>query len=134
MSTLGMVQGLMLMVTLVALFASALGVMTTMTSSVIERRKEIGLMKAVGAERRKIVALFLSEAAIIGALGGAAGFVAGLVLAQVIGISVFATPIGLHALVLPAVMGLAVAVALLASLLPVRRAMGVEPAVVLRGE
>ena len=134
MSTLGMVQGLMLMVTSVALFASVLGVMTTMTSSVIERRKEIGLMKAVGAERRKIVALFLSEAAIIGALGGAAGFVAGLVLAQVIGISVFSTPIGLHALVLPAVMGLAVAVALLASLLPVRRAMGVEPAVVLRGE
>jgi len=134
MSTLGMVEGLMLMVTLVALFASALGVMTTMTSSVIERRKEIGLMKAVGAERRKIVALFLSEAAIIGAIGGAAGFVAGLVLAQVIGISVFSTPIGLHALVLPAVMGLAVAVALLASLLPVRRAMGVEPAIVLRGE
>ena len=134
MSTLGMVEGLMLMVTLVALFASALGVMTTMTSSVIERRKEIGLMKAVGAERRRIVALFLSEAAIIGALGGAAGFVVGLALAQVIGISVFSTPIGLHALVLPAVMGLAVAVALLASLLPVRRAVGVEPAIVLRGE
>jgi len=134
MSTLDMVTGLMLMVTLVALFASALGVMTTMTSSVIERRKEIGLMKAVGAERRKIVALFLSEAAIIGALGGAAGFAGGVVLAQVIGMSVFSTSIGLHALVLPAVLGLSIAVALLASLLPVRRATSIEPAIVLRGE
>lgn len=134
MSTLEMVEGLMLMVTAVALMASALGVLTTMTSSVIERRKEIGLMKAVGAGRGQVMSLFMAEAVIIGALGAIAGFVVGFVLSQAIGQGVFGTSISMHLLVLPAVMGIGVAVAVLASLLPVRRAVGVEPAVVLRGE
>jgi len=134
MDTLRMVEGLMLMVTAVALLASALGVLTTMTASVIERRKEIGLMKAVGAERRLIVALFLAEALVIGALGGVAGFVVGVALSQAIGQGVFGTSISLQILVLPVVLGIGIAVAVLASLLPVRRAVGVEPAIVLRGE
>jgi len=124
----------MLMVTAVALMASALGVLTTMTASVIERRKEIGLMKAVGAGRRQVMMLFLAEATIIGALGALAGFAVGFVLSQAIGQGVFETSIGLHWSVLPAVMGIGIAVAVLASLLPVRRAVGVEPAIVLRGE
>ncbi len=134
MDTLSMVEGLMLMVTAVALLASALGVLTTMTASVIERRKEIGLMKAVGAGRRQVMSLFLAEAIIIGALGALAGFAVGFVLSQAIGQGVFGTSIGLHWSVLPAVMGIGIAVAVLASLLPVRRAVGVEPAIVLRGE
>jgi len=134
MDTLTMVEGLMLMVTAVALMASALGVLTTMTASVIERRKEIGLMKAVGAGRRQVMMLFLAEATIIGALGALAGFAVGFVLSQAIGQGVFETSIGLHWSVLPAVMGIGIAVAVLASLLPVRRAVGVEPAIVLRGE
>jgi len=55
MSILGKVENMMFLVTLVALLASALGVMTTMTTSVIERRKEIGLLKSIGAENRRIV-------------------------------------------------------------------------------
>lgn len=134
METLNMVEGLMLMVTAVGLLASALGVTTTMTASVIERRKEIALMKAVGAGRRQVVGLFMSEAAIIGVLGGFAGYIAGVFLAQVIGLEVFDTAIALHLVVLPAVLVIGVAVALLASLLPVRRAVNIEPAIVLRGE
>jgi len=124
----------MFLVTIVALLASALGVMTTMTTSVIERQKEIGLMKSVGAEDKKIVTLFLSEAAIIGLLGGLLGFIIGIILAQFIGLSVFSTSISPRLEILPIVFGISVGVALLASILPVRRAVKVEPAIVLRGE
>ncbi len=134
MGILDKFESMMLMVTGVALAASFLGVTTTMTTSVIERRKEIGLMKSVGAEGNRIVALFLSEAAIIGVLGGIAGFVAGAVLAYVIGLSVFDTAISTSLVLLPVVIGMSVGVALAASIMPVRRAVAVEPAIVLRGE
>ena len=134
MDILGKVQNMMFLVTIVALIASALGVMTTMITSVIERQKEIGLMKSVGAENKKIVALFLSEAAIIGVIGGIIGYVVGLLLAQLIGISVFSLSITPRFEVIPIAIGISVGVALLACIFPVRRAVKVEPAIVLRGE
>ena len=108
--------------------------MTTMTTSVIERQKEIGLMKSVGAENKKIVSLFFSEAAIIGSIGGVLGFIIGVILAQVIGLSVFSTSISPQYQILPVAILISIGVSLFASVLPVRRAVKVEPAVVLRGE
>ena len=134
MSILGKIEDMMFLITIVALLASALGVMTTMTTSVIERQKEIGLMKSVGAEDKRIVALFLSEAAIIGSIGGILGYIIGNILAQIIGMSVFSTSITPRLEVLPIALGLSIGISLLASALPVRRAMKVEPAIVLRGE
>jgi putative ABC transport system permease protein len=134
MSILGKVEDMMFLVTIVALLASALGVMTTMTTSVIERQKEIGLMKSVGAENKRIVSLFLSEATIIGVIGGLLGFVIGVVLAQFIGLSVFDTSIAPRFEVLPIAVGASIGVSLFASVLPVRRAVKVEPAIVLRGD
>ncbi len=134
MDILGKIQNMMFLVTIVALIASALGVMTTMITSVIERQKEIGLMKSVGAENKKIVALFLSEATIIGIIGGIIGYLVGLILAQLIGISVFSLSITPRFEVIPIAIGISVGVALLASIFPVRRAVRVEPAIVLRGE
>jgi len=134
MDILGKIQNMMFLVTIVALIASALGVMTTMITSVIERQKEIGLMKSVGAENKKIIALFLSEATIIGIIGGLIGYLVGLILAQLIGISVFSLSITPRFEVLPIAIGISVGVALLASIFPVRRAVRVEPAIVLRGE
>jgi len=134
MNILGKIEDMMFLVTIVALLASALGVMTTMTTSVIERKKEIGLMKSVGAENKKIVALFLGEATIIGIAGGILGYIIGFVLSQFIGMSVFNTTISSRIEVLPIAIGISVGVSLLASILPVRRATKVEPAIVLRGE
>jgi putative ABC transport system permease protein len=134
MNILGKIEDMMLLVAVVALLASALGVMTTMTTSVIERQKEIGLMKSVGAENKRIVALFLSEATIIGVIGGIFGFVIGVILAQFIGMSVFDTTISIRYEIIPLVIGISVGVSLLASALPVRRAVKVEPAIVLRGD
>jgi len=134
MDILGKIQNMMFLVTIVALIASALGVMTTMITSVIERQKEIGLMKSVGAENRKIISLFLSEATIIGVIGGIIGYLVGLILAQLIGLSVFSLSITPRFEIIPIAIGISVGVALLASILPVRRAVSVEPAIVLRGE
>jgi putative ABC transport system permease protein len=134
MDILGKVESMMFLITIVALIASALGVMTTMITSVIERQKEIGLMKSVGAENKKIVALFFSEATIIGIIGGILGYFIGLLLSQFIGISVFSLSINPRFEILPIIIGISVGVALLSSILPVRRAINVEPAIVLRGE
>lgn len=134
MATLENFKGMMAMVTVVAMAASILGVTTTMTTSVIERRREIALMKSLGSERGRITALFLVEAAVIGVIGGVIGFLVGVFLARGIGLSVFDTAVGTSILLLPVAIGISVAVAVLASLPPVRRAMRVEPAVVLRGD
>ena len=134
MNILNKIENMMFLVTIIALLASALGVMTTMTTSVIERQKEIGLMKSVGAENKKIVALFLSEAAIIGVIGGILGFIIGVVIAQFIGLSVFNSSITPRFEIIFVAIGISVGVSLLASILPVRRAVKVEPAIVLRGE
>jgi len=134
MNILGKIEDMMFLVTIVALLASALGVMTTMTTSVIERRKEIGLMKSIGANNKKIMALFLSEATLIGIIGGILGYGVGFILSQFIGMSVFNTSISLKVEVMPIVIGISIGVSLLASILPVHKAVNVEPAIVLRGE
>jgi putative ABC transport system permease protein len=134
MNILGKIEDMMFLVTIVALLASALGVMTTMTTSVIERKKEIGLMKSIGAENQKIVTLFLTEATIIGIIGGVLGFVIGIILSQFIGISVFNTTISPRYEIIPIVLGISIGVTLLASIFPVKKATRVEPAIVLRGE
>ncbi len=127
-------ERMMLLVTALALGASALGVMTTMTTTVVERRKEIGLMKAIGSTGRSIGSLFMTEAAIIGVIGGVAGYVVGYILANIIGQSVFSSAVTLVPVVIPLTIGISVAVALLAAVVPVRRALGIEPAAVLRGD
>ncbi|MGZ4912220.1 MAG: ABC transporter permease [Halobacteriota archaeon] len=134
MGTLDKYQSMMVLVTAVALLASTMGIFTTMTANVTERRREIGLMKSIGAENRSIASLFLAEATLTGLIGGTAGFGAGLVLAQFIGLRVFSTTIPLRWEVLVVTVPIAIGVSLLASALPVRRAMAIEPAIVLRGE
>lgn len=134
MEILGKIEELMLLIAVVALGASALGVMTTMTTSVVERTKEIGMMKAIGAENSRIASLFLLEALIIGIIGGIAGYMAGLGVAQFIGISVFNSSISPRITVLPLVLGISIGISTVSSALPVRRAMNIEPAKVLRGE
>jgi len=134
MEILEKIENLMLLVAVVALAASALGVMTTMTTSVVERTKEIGMMKAIGAEKSKIASLFLLEALIIGLIGGIVGYLAGLGVAQFIGMSVFNSSVSPKLEVLPLVLGISIGIAVLASAIPVRRAISIEPAKVLRGE
>jgi len=125
---------LMALLTAVALAGSALAVMTAMTASVMERRAEIGLMKALGADGGQIALIFLSEAGLIGLAGGVAGYLLGWGLAQGLARWVFASGGNLPVVMLPVTLLLALAVALVGSALPVRRAVRFDPALLLRGK
>ncbi|MFX1507795.1 MAG: ABC transporter permease, partial [Promethearchaeota archaeon] len=133
MSVLSKIQLTMAFVTIIALSATTLGMSTTLTASVLERYTEIGLIKSIGAENRKIAALFFVESSIIGILGGILGFLFGIIGAQFVGFLVFNSFVTPQLMVLPVILGISTCVSLLASLLPVRRAMGIEPVLVLRG-
>ncbi len=130
---LGRLTLTMVLVTVVAMAAAGLGVMATLTTTVTERREEIGLMKALGAEPRQIARQFLLEAGLCGTLGGAAGAAAGLALARFIGTQVFQAPIVPNPVTFPFVMGLALFVALVGAAWPARRAARLDPVVTLRG-
>jgi putative ABC transport system permease protein len=125
---------LMLLVTVSALFAAGLCAFGTLTDLALERRREIALMKALGASSRDIVRQFAAESLAIGLAGGIAGWLIGLFFAEVIGRSVFHSTIAIHWNVPPTVLGLALLVAGLAGLGPIRLALSVQPAVALKGE
>jgi putative ABC transport system permease protein len=131
---LGRVGSLMWLVTLAALFAAALAVGATSATTVLERRSEIGLMKALGANRRAVAAFFLAEQLFLALIGGAAGYAAGLFLARFLGIGIFGVAPAIRLILFPVVLLLAAGVALLGSLFPLGRASRVDPAPVLRGE
>ena len=131
---LGKIGLLMTLLTMTALGGSALAVMTAMTASVMERRAEIGLMKALGADDGHIALIFLSEAALIGLAGGAAGYGLGLGLAQGLARTVFSVGGDVPPVVLPITLLLALVVALLGSALPVRQAVRFDPVLLLRGK
>jgi putative ABC transport system permease protein len=128
------VGSLMWLVTFAALFAAALAVGATSATNVLERRSEIGLMKALGASRRSVGAFFLAEQLLLALVGGIAGYAIGLELARVLGIGIFGVAPNIRLILFPIVLVLAAVVALLGSLVPLERASRVDPAPVLRGE
>jgi putative ABC transport system permease protein len=128
------VSALMWLVTLAALLAAAVAVAATAGTTVLERREEIGLMKALGASRWLVGAFFLGEQWLIALLGGAAGYVAGLGLAQFLGVQVFGVSPQWRPILLPILLGMAAAVATVGSLAPLRSVLRLDPAPVLRGE
>ncbi|MCL5318947.1 MAG: FtsX-like permease family protein, partial [Thaumarchaeota archaeon] len=130
---LNQTQMMFFLIAAAALLASAIGVASTMMITVFERRSEIALMKAIGAEDSQISRQFFAEALLIGAVGGVSGYVLGNFLGQLIGRSVFGTEISVNVLSLPVTLAISLAVALLGCLIPVRRASSIEPAIVLKG-
>ena len=128
------VGGLMWMVTIAALFAAALAVGATSATTVIERRSEIGLMKALGASHRLVGAFFVAEQLLLALIGGVAGYALGVVLARALGLGIFGVAPDFRWILFPIVLILAAVVALAGSLIPLGRASRVDPAPVLRGE
>jgi len=119
-------------VSIITLLVSALTVASTMLASVNEKLKEIGIMRAVGASDRQIVSMLLFEGAIIGAIGGSLGFVLGTLVSFVAApllLSVTPSPIWI---LLPAAAGVSIAVGMIASVIPAKRALSIDPAEVLR--
>jgi len=131
---LSQIKYLVWLVAFIILVTSVLGVATTLTSLVVERRQEIALKKALGAENEQIIGEFLSESLLLGLAGGFLGWLIGLVLAQWLSKVVFNAMITVSALSFLLALGLALLVSVVAATMPVRMALQIEPAVVLKGE
>ncbi|MBM4219896.1 MAG: ABC transporter permease [Gammaproteobacteria bacterium] len=118
----------------ISLVVGGVGIATILTIAVAERTPEIGLLRAVGATRTRILLLFLGEAALLAAVGGAAGLAIGWSIAGGLKLVLPALPVQvpwLYALLAELV---AVTVGLLAGVLPARRAALLDPLDALRGE
>ncbi len=125
---------LMLLITILSLLTSALGISNLVTASVIERRSEIGLKKAIGASNLAITIAVLTEVMIIGIFGGAVGYFAGIGLTQIIGHFVFASSIPPAPMVIPVVVIIIFLITLLGSLPSVRYLLKLNPTEVLHGK
>jgi putative ABC transport system permease protein len=127
-------QALVYLVTVIVLLLTMICVATTMMAVVAERRREIGLKKALGAANRSLVTEFLGEGAFLGGFGGLFGALFGFVFAQGVSLNVFNRAISFRPLLIPITIIASIIITGLACLIPVRSATDVDPAVVLRGE
>lgn len=129
---LGRLRWVLAALAAVALAGAAVGVTAAMTATVLERRLEAGLMVAIGAPRGRVVMFFLSEAALLGGLGGLAGGAAGLVAGRLLGSGILGVAVPWMPVLLPFAALLGVTVAVLASAAPVARALERYPADILK--
>jgi putative ABC transport system permease protein len=133
-TVLSRIKGLMLLVTLAALFASALAVSAAMATAIFERRTEVGLMKALGAGSVSVAALFFAEALLLALIAGIVGFAGGSLLARQIGRSIFDSQITVQPVLFPLILAIAVIVTFAGSAMAIRRAVKFDPVYALRGE
>jgi putative ABC transport system permease protein len=115
------------------LVLTALCILATMAALAMERRRDVGLMKALGGSIQKVVRLFLAEVGVLGTLGGILGYALGMALSIWMGHRVFGASISPRWEVLPITVALMFLVSL-AGALPLRLLGNVRPAVILRGE
>jgi len=128
------VRTLLWLVTFASLLASALAVGASAAASVIERRTEIGLMKALGAGSGLVGVLLAAEQLLLAFVGGGIGYAVGIVLARLLGERVFGFAPAPKLFVLLIILALAALITLLGSAFPLRRASRYDPAPILRGE
>jgi putative ABC transport system permease protein len=133
-TVLSRIKGLMLLITLAALFASALAVSAAMATAIFERRREVGLMKALGAGHVAVAALLFAESTLLAIAGGGIGFFTGSWLAHRIGHSIFDSNITIQPVLFPVIMAIAVMVTFAGSAAAIRRAVQLDPVFALRGD
>jgi putative ABC transport system permease protein len=127
------ISGLLTATVAIVLLLTGLCVMAAMTNVAMERKMDVGLMKAIGASMRRVLRLFLTEAALLGLAGGMIGAAAGIFLSIGLGKAVFGVAARPRLIVYPVAVALTVIVAIL-SAFPLRRLASIRPASVFRGE
>jgi len=128
------IKGLMLLITLAALLASALAVSAAMATAIFERRNEIGLMKALGAANITVASVFFAEAVLLAMMGGIVGFFGGGLLAREIGRSIFNSQISVEPVLFPVILGIATLVTFAGSAVAILRAMRFDPVYALKAD
>ena len=111
----------------ISLLVGGVGIFTIMTIAVRERTAEIGLLRAVGARRRRISRLFLGEAVLLAGLGGLGGLLVGFTVVGIIQATVPALPAQIAPLYVILAEAVAVLIGLVAGVLPARAAAALEP-------
>jgi putative ABC transport system permease protein len=127
------ISGLLNATVVVVLILTTLCVMAAMTNVAMERKNDVGLMKALGGATRRVLRLFLAEAAVLGVVAGIVGAAAGILLSIALGKAVFGVAAQPRLIVYPVTVLLTILVAI-ASAYPLRRLASVRPASVFRGE
>ncbi len=130
---LGRLRLLIFSMVALILVLTSLCVLATMAALAIERREDVGLMKALGGSISRVVGLFLAEVGVLGAVGGAIGCIVGMVLTRWMGHRVFEATISMRWEIIPLTIALMIAVAL-AGASPLRMLGNVKPAAIFRGE
>jgi putative ABC transport system permease protein len=118
----------------ISLLVGGVGIFTIMTIAVRERTQEIGLLRAVGARRNRIAQLFVGEAMLLSAIGGAGGLLLGLGLVLLAKVALPSMPATISPLYVALALGIAVTIGLVAGVLPARSAARLEPLDALRTE
>lgn len=127
------ISGVLTATVAIVLLLTGLCVMAAMTNVAMERRNDVGLMKAIGGASRRVLRLFLVEAALLGLTGGLLGAAAGIALSVGLGKAVFGVAARPRLIVYPVAVALTILVAI-AGAFPLRRLMSIRPASVFRGE
>jgi putative ABC transport system permease protein len=127
------ISGLLTATVAIVLVLTGLCVMAAMTNVAMERKNDVGLMKAIGGSVRRVLRLFLAEAALLGLAGGMIGAAAGIFLSIGLGKAVFGMAARPRLIVYPVAVALTIIVAIL-SAYPLRRLASIRPASVFRGE
>jgi len=127
------ISGLLSSTVLLVLFLTSLCVMAGMSNVAVERKNDVGLMKAIGGSVRRVVRLFLTEAILLGIGGGFIGSGVGIMVSIWLGKAVFGVAAEPRWIVYPVSVTLTVMVSIL-SAFPLRRLASIRPAYVFRGE
>jgi putative ABC transport system permease protein len=130
------IRAALFLLTLIVLTITTLCVTSNFSEIVLERSKEIGILKALGGVEGRIAALFVSESVVLSLVAAAAGYAAGVVAAAAIGREVFGGAMRVEAsgLVFAGVAGVMLAVAAIATTIAAARIWSIQPAIILRGE
>ena len=126
-------QLLMLLITVLSLLSSSLGVSNLISANIMERSRELGLLKALGATNITVVLSVLAEIFIAGIIGGVFGYFVGLGFAQLIGETVFGSGIAVNPYVVPLIAVLMSLVLIIGSVPAIRMLLSLHPAEVLHG-
>lgn len=118
----------------ISLLVGSVGILTIMTIAVSERISEIGLLRAIGARKNTIFNLFLCEALVLSAAGGAGGIVAGVAVVQVMAEFFPALPVQLAWEYILAAFAISLLIGLVSGVVPAMKAAGLKPLEALRAE